>query len=474
MPIIEKMKVNPGIQNSGQLLNIIRNSASTQYQNIVPAVEYDSKQILNIGNIILNNPNLITEFTGLCGRIAKVILNTRSYKNPLAFAKKGRILEGETIEEIFVGMGSVFDYNFDNPNTSPFERYKPNVKSAFHIINYMKTYPLTVPRNQIRRAFVSRDGVIDFIKYLVNSMFTRAQFDEFQTTKYLLAKLVLQGNLPVMQIPSISKVNAEDILTLIRQNSTDMRFMNTNNIAGVDNYSDVDWQYFMVSSKFNAIVDVNVLASDFNMDKADFVGRKVIIDNFGKFDIPRLNELLKDTPGYVEPSQAEMDQLNSLGGVMFDKDFFQIYDFMDETWTNENGKLAYVNFFYQKQMAFSVSPFAPVIAFVPGTPSITSVKISPSSMNGLAGTYINLAADVETANFASQKVEWSTDSEGLDVYQDGTVGIQPTATGTLSVTATSVVDTTKSATASITVVPQQATAAASTYAAQTAKMKKSE
>ena len=108
---------------------------------------------------------------------------------------------------------------------------------------------------------------------------------------------------------------------------------------------------------------------------------------------------------------------------------------------------------------FSISPFSNAAVFVPGTPAITSVTVSPDSAVVMPGQSILLSATVVTAYFASQAVTWSatiTSEAAPDKVSISPLGLLTTApditAGTeITVTAKSVVDPTKTDTATITV-----------------------
>ena len=102
---------------------------------------------------------------------------------------------------------------------------------------------------------------------------------------------------------------------------------------------------------------------------------------------------------------------------------------------------------------FSVSPFANNAIFIAGTPSVTSVTVSPATANVSAGQKVQLSAVVHTTDFAPQSVVWTlTSGDKVTVTQSGLVIIGSEASGEIVVTATSVYDNTKSGSATITVV----------------------
>lgn len=150
--------------SSVNILNAIRNSATIDYRNYVPYATEDGDSIRGIGAIIMDYPALQNEFlNALIGRIGLVIVTSKSYQNPWSVFKKGVMDFGETVEELFVNIANVQNYNPEDSETSIFSRNIPDVKSAFHVVNYKKVYPVTIQNDQLRAAFLSWAGISDLI-----------------------------------------------------------------------------------------------------------------------------------------------------------------------------------------------------------------------------------------------------------------------------------------------------------------------
>ena len=117
----------------------------------------------------------------------------------------------------------------------------------------------------------------------------------------------------------------------------------------------------------------------------------------------------------------------------------------------------YWNYFYHVWKTLSVSPFANGVVFVPGTPTVNSVTVTPTTATVVPGQRFNVGVSVNTTNFASQEVNWTIEAETkldgttVDIY--GTVTIDPleAAGNVLQVLATSVADPTKTDTCTLTV-----------------------
>ena len=453
MPV--KPKIRTLTTSAADILNVIRNNASVDYRNYVPKADAnDVESVRTIGAIIMDYPALQNEFlNALVNRIGRVMLTSKMYSNPIAFFKKGVLEYGESIEEIFVNIAKVQEFNPEIAEQEVFKRVVPDVRAAFHIMNYQKFYKATVTQEQLKQAFLSWDGVTDLIARIVDSMYTGANYDEFLVMKYLLARHILDGRVYPVTVPTVNAENAKAIVTTVKGVSNKLTFMNSEyNPAAVRTFTEKTDQYMIVNSVFDATMDVNVLASAFNMDKAEFLGHRVLIDGFGDLDVARLGEIFAGDPTYNEPSQHELTALNAIPAVIVDKDWFMVFDMLTQFTEQYNGQGLYWNYFYHVWKTFSVSPFANSVLFVPGTPSVTSVTVSPTTASVPKGGSVSLSAVVATEYFAPQTVVWTSSAEDVKVSAAGVVTVDADATTTTAtITATSAFDNTKKATCTVTV-----------------------
>lgn len=439
--------------SSVDILNVIRENASQNYRDYVPKATADADSIRQIGAVIMDYPNLQNEFlSALVNRIGRVLITSKMYSNPWAMFKKGLLEFGETIEEIFVNIAKPFQFDQAVAESEVFKREIPDVRAAFHIMNYQKFYKATISNDQLRQAFLSWEGITDLIAKIVDAMYTGANYDEFLTMKYLLARHILDGHMYPVEIPTVSTENMKTIVSDIKGISNAMEFLSTEyNLTGVATHTPKADQYMLINSKFDAVMDVEVLASAFNMEKAEFLGKRVLVDSFGKLDIARLAILFKDDPTYLEPTSDELTALDKIPAVIVDKDWFMIFDNYQNFTEQYNGQGLYWNYWYHVWKTFSVSPFANNALFIPGTPSVTSVAVTPATATVTKGQSIQLNAKVETENFAPQSVTWSSDSDNATVDASGKVTLTSAATGTINITAKSTYDPAKTGACVITV-----------------------
>lgn len=446
-------KVKTLTNSAVDVLNVIRNNASVDFRNYVPIATPDADSIRTIGAIIMDYPSLQNEFlSALVNRIGLVIITSKMYSNPLSVLKKGVLEHGETIEEIFVNIAKPFTFNPEEAEDKQYKREIPDVRSAFHILNYKKFYKVTISDDQLRQAFLSWAGISDLIAKIVDSMYTAAEYDELEVTKYMLARQILDGRVYAVTIPEVTTPNMKSVVSTVKGVSNKFTFMNSNyNVAGVKTHTLKNEQYIIMNANFDATMDVEVLASAFNMDKAQFMGNRLMIDGFGTLDTARLAELFAGDSTYKEISQTELEALDKIPCILIDKDYAQIYDNMYKMTENYNGQGLYWNYFYHTWKTFSVSPFSQAVVFVPAIPSVTSVTVTPSTATVSVGQAVQLTAKVVTENFAPQTVTWTSNSEFATVTASGLVTILEGATGTINITAKSTFNNTVSGQSVLTV-----------------------
>lgn len=436
--------------SSVDVLNAIRNSASVEYRNYVPIATPDGEVIRQIGAIIMDMPQLQNEFLqALINRIGRVLISSRMWDNPWAVFKAGRLEFGEVIEDVFVELAKPHQYDPEWAETHVEQREIPDVRSAFYIMNYEKFYKRTIQDIDLKRAFLSIDGVNNLIAKIIESMYTAASYDEFLVMKYMLARRILNGQIKVVSLTD--GTDMKELATKAKQVSNAMTFMNTEyNLAHVHNFAMKSEQYLIMNAQVDASMDVNVLASAFNMDKAEFMGHRILVDSFS-VDTARLAELFADSDNYTAITAAQNAALDSILGVLVDESFFKVIDNYDTTNTRYNEEGLYRNYWYHVGKTFATSPFANACLFMPGTPAVASVVVSPDTVTlAEEGDSVTLSATVTVTNFGSKAVVYSTSDEDVATVTPAGV-VTAVGDGTATITATSVQDSTKTDTATVTV-----------------------
>ena len=349
------------------ILNVIRQNANYDYQSTVPAVT-QSNDIPKVGEIICGTPAIANQFlNALINRIAAVRVQSATFNNPYKVLKGGYIEFGESIEDIFVGIVNVVDYAAEKGASREFKRTIPDVKSIFHVMNWRVMYPITIQDEDLKKAFLSLDGVTDLIAKITEQIYTAAEYDEFLLFKYLIIKAVAHGKM----YPASVGATLNSAAVAMRAISNKLPFMsNAYNEAGVKNNTPKDRQIIFMDAAYNADFDVNVLAGAFNMDKADFLGRLFLIDDFTSFDNERFEVIRENSNGLEEVTAAELALMTGVKAVLLDERWFQVYDNQNKFTETYVSSGLYWNYFFHVWKTISYSPFANAVVFVTGSVSV--------------------------------------------------------------------------------------------------------
>lgn len=425
----------------------------------------DTRSLHAIGDFIMNYQPYQNAFVNaIINRIAMTIVTSKMWDNPWTVFKRGYMEFGETVEEIFVNLAKPHSYDPVTAQSEVFKREIPDIRAAFHTMNYQKFYKDTIQNDQLRQAFLSWQGITDLIARIVDSMYTAQNYDEYCVMKYMISRAILNGDVSYKAVPSVFST-ADDIVYAARSISTDFTFLKTNyNRAGVYNSTLRDDQYIIISADLEALVDVGVLARAFNMEYADFLGHVIIVDSFSQHDTARLAELFANDSTYSAFSGDDITALGNIAAVIVDRDWWMVFDNLMQNTELYNGEGLYWQYWLHAWKTFSISPFANACAIVSSVGSITSVTVSPSTATMAPGASATFSAAVVKSGLVSDAVKWSiTKQKSAETHIDpfsGVLYLGADETGTANaggtayeivVTATSVVDSTAYGTATVTV-----------------------
>ena len=398
------------------ILNTIRANASAEYQASVPAIS-DVRDIPKVGEALWGYPNLANQFLGaLINRIAAVRVKAATFNNAYAELKKGYLEFGETVEEVFVQIAKAREFSPEKAESRELKRTIPDVRAAFHTMNYRVEYPITIQNNDLRQAFLSESGVQDLIARIVDAIYTGAEYDEFLLFKYLIIKAVAHGKMYPVDFDATTMSTGA---VAFRGTSNKLTFMSTKyNAAGVHTTTPKADQYIFMDASFNASYDVNVLAAAFNMDKAEFMGKLKLIDDFTTFDNDRFSVIRANSDFMEEVTAAELALMADVKAVLVDKEWFQVYDNLAQFDEKYVASGMYWNYFYHVWKTVSSSPFSNAVVFVDDGATITlpasvQFKIADVADNGSAKVF-TLELNDATAALNPQNVIFVQDETAVE------------------------------------------------------------
>lgn len=279
------------------LLNRIRTNASSTYQERIP--EATATNIEAVRDAMLSGENVLVanEFMStLMNMLVKSVVHEKVFNNPLKALKKGKKPLGDTVQEIYTNFLKAETY--DATGVTLLERKLPDTKTVYHRMNRKDKYKVTVNRMDLSKAFVSYESLEKYISNIIQSLYNSAELDEFVLTKQLIKAALENNAIKVQEVadPCTSEANAKEFIKAVKIVSGDMVFPNSNNNAyltaqttdtnPIVTFSRKSEQVLILDNATSVSVNVDVLASLFNMTVAEFNDtKKIVIDAFPDTDV---------------------------------------------------------------------------------------------------------------------------------------------------------------------------------------------
>ena len=457
------------VSNSSELLSYVINSNPELSANIDLPVQGES--IIPIGKMIVSNQRYKNAFLNTINVIALTVISRNYFKNPWEdFTEKGSISFGQTVRELAVDIADVEDYNYYCNNATHFlQQVVPNIYNYLHELNFQKFYKTTTSDEQLAMAFTTETGLMDLVEEIVNSLYKGYEYDKFLVNKYMLARRIVDGTIPAVEIDGYGSLTARQRVKAIKTISNKMAFMSPNyNPAGLRRATAFEDQYLIVDANTEAEYTTEVLATSYFRNDAEYKTNLALVDDWTSWDDARLSELLGSA--YTKFTDGEISALGNIAGVIISRAFFKNYTYALDNATEGdvtrstmffNPETLKANHYLHAWKVFSTSPFEQCAVFLKDvTPAISSVAVTPESATVYPGSSLPMSAVVSTVGFANKSVTWkaidSTTEEpvdGVTINNEGVLTIGSSVAGNteLKVIATSVFDTTKSDYGTITV-----------------------
>lgn len=268
-----------------QFLNAIRAVSSADYKERIPTATQTNIQ--TIMTTIMSYSTTKEEFTNtILNKIVKTKVLNKAYENSLKFFKKEPLPFGKTIEGVFIDLikAKNFNENFgedDNEATSLLGKETPTVKVEYYSENFKHKYKLSISDEQLKSAFMSADGLSQMTQGLIRSATSSSEYDEYMMIKTLIGasvskELEIQGLFALDENAQAKKVT-KTVQALVNK----FRFMSSEyNKQGVHTHCLPSDCVIITTPDQLANLNVELLATAFNVSYAEMPSRIVVIDSF--------------------------------------------------------------------------------------------------------------------------------------------------------------------------------------------------
>ncbi len=369
------MPISEGLRTS---LNQIRETSiqnNTLYAREINEILPDT-DITALSVKLFDNDDLMNEFMNVLVKriIYTQLVDYKLFKNPLKFLEGDRMPLGAIGQEIFINPAMGREFNV-NDFAGLLAKYEADVKVQYMHLNSDKQYPMTITRAKLKTAFSSWGNLEEFVDGITRAMYNGAYIDRYNFTKGLVTQAYNNNSAVIEVIDDVSsEATAKAFITKARKLFLDMQEpsadFNAWRKVGGYGYDVMTWTepediVFLIRNDLASYIDVNVLASAFNIDKASLLGKIKYVKDF----------TVRDVRGNVVLDGSK------IFGIMADKAWFRIKNqetTMDEFYNANNRTW---NMYLNDVNMYQYSLFCNATIFASEMPSLTITGLEPAKKN---------------------------------------------------------------------------------------------
>lgn len=417
-------------RDNWQYLNAARIDIGGEFAARIPQAT-KGRQIRSMESLQMWTPGKNEFAKWLANKVGTTYAHSVSWDNELREFKSPHMPYGDTYEETSLDLirAKAADPNREVMEKTLFGTHKVPGQSAYHTINRMDRYDITIPDNYLNRAFTEEGGVGNLVTEFMNVPTTSDNYDEFIQTTALFSEYESNGGFFKIHLPDIETLdsNAEEAkkaLRVLRATAGNLKVLSTKyNAARQYKAAKASELVIFATPEFMAAVDVEALAGAFNADKMEMMGRIITVpkEYFG-----------------IEGMQA----------IMTTKDFFVIKDTLFQTSSQRNEATLATNHFLHHQGIISASPFVPAIMFWTGRGDEEAIVVDlPVSVTTPVVTdrenavvtdveraeYYNVSANAVMDSGKDGEIYWSLEGRqdwGTSLSQEGVLYVSGVETAT--------------------------------------------
>lgn len=373
---------------------------------------------------LLQNDEVMNDFIPqLLKRIVYTAIEVKYFNNPLRNLEGDEIPLGSTGQEIYVNPVTGRQFN-PNDFAGLLCKYEADVKVQYNKVNAHWQYPMTVSYDNIRDSFTSWANLNSFIDAQVAAIYNGFYIDDFNTTKGLIGAAYRENMVQIRQITlPTDETTAKALIRQARAMYLNMQLPSTqynawSQIGGsgrpVKTWAEPQDIMIMIRNDLLALIDVDVLAAAFNMDKTSFMGRVYGVDSFDQYD---------------DEGNMVFDGSNIIMAIG-DRRWFRIKPQMMKFDQFYNANNTTWQYYLRVEKMYNYSFFANMVVFATELPDVPATALAaPASLNVSVGSTANITVTPTPFN-ATTAINFTTsDTTTATVTTSGTNPRQAVVTG---------------------------------------------
>ena len=427
--------ISEGLVTSLNALREMSVSGSSIYHQYIPVID-ENTNIATIAEPVLNYPAVANDFMSmLVNKLVYSQFLTKLYNNPLKILEGERMPLGYAGEELYTNPAKGRQYN-PNDFAGLLQKYEADTKVQYFTLNSDLQYPVNVTRHDLKKAFTSWADLDRFIDQLSNSLYNGAFIKDYRMTKNLVASAYNFGGVKVQTVSAVSDESTAKAFVKVARNAFlgfQVPSTSYNAWAQAGGYGDpiTTWTnpediVVLLRNDVRTNLDVDTLASAFNISKVDLMGQILTVDNFDVYD---------------DAGVKRFDG-SAILALIADKAWFRIKEsdlYLDEFYNPNNRMWTY---YLNSTKMFQYSLFANALCIATATPTITITDLAfgTNKVTTTVGTNVDVPVSATPFAGTTSIVFSSSDSDVFTTAAKSgaprTAVVTPVAAGTAVLTAT--------------------------------------
>lgn len=343
--------------NTAEVINAVL-AASPDLSDIPKVVQGKAATLQETGGALLAYKPFMNEFIStLVNRILFQEVHDEVYYNQLRILRGADIPYGTDVQDNIANPAIATPYDA-TAMADVLTPATPDVKTVYYRRNRQDKYKVTIFDKLLKGAFIDFGPFDRFYNMLKNTLVSGDQMDEYEMMVAVMASALDAGSILTVTNPD----NADEAklyrnaVRLMRTYFLKFRYPSTlyngylkmateqgvANATALKTWTDEKRMSLFIRADVLAAIDVEVLAAAFNMEKANFLGRLIIVDTFGT--------------GAV--SSKTMAIVADITAFRFHDNLYEMAD------TPYNAATLSRNFYLHHWQTMAFSPFANCVAII--------------------------------------------------------------------------------------------------------------
>lgn len=211
-------------------------------------------------------------------KIVKQEIDAKVFEDIFGIFTRDILTTGFQWEEIEVG--NITSADFDDEGTGTLTKVAPDIKTLYHKINRRKTFETTVSDAQVKMSMLSETNMASLAGAITNELYNSSAIEDYEAFKDLLVDICVENKNMTICDMNGNGSDVDAFTKAIQTIAVNMERPSVNyNYSGFKKeFNKKEDLVLIIDSAMQAKINVDSLASAFNMSKKDLVGNIIVLD----------------------------------------------------------------------------------------------------------------------------------------------------------------------------------------------------